>query len=115
MTDASVSKQILVAASSLIITTPELNDPCVGSHGVPAGSSEMESYRDELYGVFSIVMTLTSIVRKYNIKKGSITLAYDNKASLFNSILHQQRSNINQSSFGILWAIHDLLQTLPKK
>ena len=115
VTDASVSKQTLVAASSFIITTPELNDACVGSHGVPTGSSEMESYRAELYGVFSIVMTLTSIVRKYNITEGSITLACDNKASLFNSILHQQRSNINQSSFDILWAIHDLLQTLPIK
>ena len=102
-----------VGASSFVITTPDLQSVCSGSHGVPNGSSLMDPYRAELYGIFCIVCTLTHLVKHYNIQKGSLTIACDNKTSLHNAFSYDTRASIMMSSHDILWAIHDLCINLP--
>ena len=54
VTDASVSPYTGVGASSFVITSLDLQTSYSGSHGVPKGSEKMDSYRAELYGIFSI-------------------------------------------------------------
>ena len=115
VTDASVSPYTGVGASSFVITSLDLQTSYSGSHGVPKGSEKMDSYRAELYGIFSILLTLHDIINEYNITSGMITIACDNKASLNNSLLYKNRTSITQGSFDILWAIHDLLQDIPIK
>ena len=55
VTDASVSPYTNIGATSFIITTPNLQTSYRGSHGAPSGSKPMESYRAELYGIFSML------------------------------------------------------------
>ena len=113
VTDASVSPFTGVGASSFVITSTDLQTSFSGSHGVPKGSTKMDSYRAELYGIYATLMCLHDIVLEYKIKTGSITIACDNKASLQNSLDYNTRASVSQGSFDILWAISDLKKDLP--
>ena len=113
VTDASVSPFSGIGASSFVITSNDLQTSFSGSHGVPRGSMKMDSYRAELYGIFSILMCLHDIVIEYKISSGAITIACDNKASLQNALEFDNRASVGQGSFDILWAIHDLKKDLP--
>ena len=115
VTDASVSPYTGVGASSFVITSKDLQTSYSGSHGVPKGSEKMDSYRAELYGIFSILLTLHDIINENRITSGTITIACDNKASLNNALTYRNRTSITQGSFDILWAINDLMQDLPVK
>ena len=113
VTDASVSPDTGIGASSFIITTPDLQCACTGSHGVPKGSQIMDSYRAELYGIFSTLLALSRFIKIHNIHSGSITIACDNKASLEHAFSYEERAAITQSSHDILWAIHDIRIDIP--
>ena len=115
VTDASVSPHTNIGATSFIITTPDLQTSYRGSHGVPLGSKPMESYRAELYGIFSILQCLQHITNTYNIMNGEILIACDNKSSLLKALQYTSRTKPTQPSFDILWAIQKLLNTLPIK
>jgi len=113
VTDASVSPYTGVGASSFVITTPDLQTSSSGSsHGVPKGSAPMDSYRAELYGIFSIMVTLQHLATTYDIKKGNILVAYDNKATLNNAFAYNDRASLNQGSFDILWAIQNIRKSI---
>ena len=113
VSDASVLLDSNTGASSFIISTNNLKCTCTGSHGVPKGSEPMDSYRAELYGIFSILYTLHEIHSIHNITNGSITIACDNKASLENALNHNTRASITKSSHDILWAINEVKNDLP--
>jgi len=114
VTDASVSPFSGVGASSFVITSNNLQTSFSGSHTrVPKGSTKMDSYRAELYGIYSILICLHDIILEYKIKSGSITIACDNKASLQNALEYDTRASVSQGSFNILWAISDLKRDLP--
>ena len=113
VTDASVSPYTGVGASSFVITTPDLQTSSSGSHGVPKGSAPMDSYRAELYGIFSIMMTLQHLVTTHDIQKGSVLVACDNKAALNNAFAYNDRASLNQGSFDILWAIQNIRRSIP--
>ena len=115
VSDASVSPETNIGASSFIITTQDLKCACTGSHGVPPGSERMDSYRAELYGIFSIMCTLWRLCKFHDIQTGTITIACDNKAGLENSFNYNDRSAVTRSSHDILWAIQDLRQNFPIK
>ena len=86
VTDASVSLYTETGASSFVITSLDLKTSISGSHGTPSGSTKMDSYRAELYGIFSILICLKHITLEHKINKGSIIIACDNKASLNNAL-----------------------------
>jgi len=113
VTGASVCKHSHIGPSSYIICTNDLQSVVLGDHGVPPGSSPMDSYRAEIYGIYAILFTLTELCIRHNIKSGSIIIACDNKAGLQNSLVYDTKANTNQSSFDILWAIHALKCKLP--
>ena len=71
----------------------------------------MDFYCAELYGIFSIICTLVRL--NLNIKNGSITIAYDNKASLENALCYDIRAAVTRNSHDRLWAIHELQKELP--
>ena len=68
----------------------------------------MDSYRAELYGIFSIICTLARLNLIHDIKDGSKTIACDNKASLENALCHDIRAAVTRSCHDLLWAIHEL-------
>jgi len=113
VTDASVMPETNTGASSFVITTIDLHCVCASTYGVPHGSERMDSYRAVLYGIFSILCTLKQLVKEHHIDHGSITIACDNKASLENALLYDERAGVTLSSFDVLWAIHNLRQNLP--
>ena len=113
VTDASVFQASNIGASSFIITTSDLKSACTGSHGVPRGSECTDSYCEELYGIFSIISTLTKICQKHKLQTGSIIIASDNKASIGNSLYYDNRTAIKHSSYDILWDIQNLKKDLP--
>ena len=115
VSDASVMPETNTGASSFIISTNDLQCVCTGSHGVPLGSERMDSYRAELYGIFSILCTLWRLCHIHNIKDGFIIIACDNKASLENALCFNSRVAVTRSSHDILWAIHDLRKDFPLK
>ena len=113
VSDASVLPDSNTGASSFIISTDDIKCVCTGSHGVPRGSEPMDSYRAELYGILSILYTLHEIHLNHNIRKGTITIACDNKASLENALNHNTRVTTTKNSHDILWAIHEIKNNLP--
>ena len=115
VTDASVSLYTEIGASSFVITSLDLKTSISGSHGTPRGSTKMDSYRAELYGIFSILICLKHITLEHKINKGSIIIACDNKASLNNALNYDTRASTNQGSYDILWAIQDLKNSIPIK
>ena len=114
VTDASVSPYTSVGASSFVLTSKDLQTSCNGAHGVPKGSTSMDSYRAEIYGIYGILVTLQHLVKTHNIQEGQILIACDNKAGLLNSLAYN-RATIKQGSFDILWAIYKIRQNLPIK
>ena len=112
VTDASVSPYTSMGASSFVLTSQDLQTSCNGAHGVPKGSTSMDSYRAEIYGIYGILVTLQHLVRDHNIQKGRVLIACDNKAGLLNSLAYN-RATIKQGSFDILWAIYKIRQNLP--
>ena len=115
VTDASVSPISKVGASSFVITSSNLQISCNGAHGVPQGSAPMDSYRAEIYGIYGILVCLQQLSQKYQIKKGEVLIACDNKAGLHNALAYKDKASISQGSFDILWAIYNLRQLLPIK
>ena len=115
VSDASVHPDTNIGASSFLITTDDLQCSCSGSHGVPSGSERMDSYRAELYGIFSILCTLWRLCKWYDIQDGTIIIACDNKASLENSLKYDNRAAVTRSSHDMLWAIQDLRKDFPIK
>ena len=73
----------------------------------------MDSYRAELYGIFTIIKYLSYICQKYTITGGKIIIACDNKASLEHALTYDHRASISQSSFDVLLAIQDIKRSLP--
>ena len=113
VTDASFSPYSGIGASSFIISNTELNNCVTGSHGVPPGSNQMDSYRAELYGIFTIMKYLSYLCHKHAITDGEVLIACDNKASLEHALAYDHRASISHCSFDLLWAIHDIKRTLP--
>ena len=113
VTDASVSPITSIGATSFVITSSDLQTSCSGSHGVPQGSSSMDSYRAEIYGIYGIMVSLQYLVQHHQIKKGSVLIACDNKAGLYNSLAYNDRASVAQGSFDILWAIQSIKSSLP--
>jgi len=108
VTDASVSPYTSAGATSFVITSRDLQTSCNGAHGVPQGSTSMDSYRAKIYGIYGILVKLQYLVQNYNIKKGQITIACDSKAGLLNSLAYNSRASVAQGSFDILWAIQKI-------
>ena len=115
VTDASVSLYTSVGASTFVITTCNLQTSCSGAHGVPPGLAPMDSYRAEIYGIYSIFVCLQHIAKTHNLQKGEILMACDNKTGLYISLAYENRASISQGGFDILWAIHKIRQELPFK
>ena len=115
VTDASVSPITSIGASSFVITSGNLKSSCSGAHGVPNGSAPMDSYRAEIYGIYSILVCLQHLIQKYEIQNGEILIACDNKAGLFNSLAYTDKSSIKNGSFDILWAIYNIRQSISVK
>ena len=87
VTDASFSPYSGIGVSSFIISNTELNNCVTGSHGVPPGSNPMDSYRAELYGIFTIMKYLSYLCHKHAITDGEVLIACDNKASLEHALV----------------------------
>ena len=113
VTDASLSPITGIGASSFTITTTDLKTSCCGSHGVPKGISQLDSYRTELYGIFGIMVCLQHLVEEHEISHGNILIACDNKASINNAFQYNSRSNIKNGSFDIIWAIQKIHRCIP--
>ena len=91
----------------------DLHCSYTGSHIGPQDSERMDSCRAELYGIFSVLCMLKQLVKEHLIDHGSITIACDNKASLENALLYEERSAVILSSFDVLWDINNLRQHIP--
>ena len=116
VTDASLSPYTGIGASSFTITTTDLQISCCGSHGVPEGSSPIDSYCAELYGIYGIygiMICLQYLVTKHDIQHGSIIIACDNKASINNSFQYKLRVIRAYGNFDMFWAMQQIHKNPP--
>jgi hypothetical protein len=78
--DGSLKDGIGTAAA--IITSPCLSEQLTVQVNVPQVRIECSSYRSELFGIYSVLMSTLMIERTFGITKGQITVACDNKAAV---------------------------------
>jgi len=108
--DASVKNN--TGAASWVITDVTETVQINGDHGVPPSFSTMDSYRAELYGIYSILQVLSDLEKDYGIQQGSIHIVCDNINALNNSFTYSDRAPITASDYDILWAIFHIRQRL---
>ena len=112
VTDASVASPVLGAAS-WVIQCKDCPARCEGRVRVPTGSSDMNSYRAEIFGIYSILVAVQQICSFHNVRNGSLIVACDNDSGLLHSLIFERRVPLRFKSFDIIWAIHGILPQLP--
>ena len=112
VTDASIFSST-IAAAAWVIQCTSTSKRCEGRVRALNGSSKMNSYRAEVFGIYTILIATHQLCGLYNIRQGSMVIACDNDDGLLHSLIFERRIPIRFKSFDLLWAIHSLLQKLP--
>ena len=112
VTDASIYSST-IGTAAWVIQCPASGSRCLGRVRVPIGSSDMNSYRAEIFGIYSILLATKELCSFYSISSGRMIIACDNDDGLLHSLIYERRIPVRFKSIDFLWAIHRLLEILP--
>ena len=112
VTDASIFSDQIGAAAWVIQCTLS-GKRCEGRVRVLPGSSKMNSYRAEVFGIYTILIAVQQLCQNYQLQNGKLIVACDNDDGLMHSLIFERRIPVRFKTFDLLWAIHSLLQQLP--
>ena len=101
--DGSYKKVENLATCAWIVTTPTSSTECEGAAHVPGNTTQLESYRAELYGILCITTFLDLISQFYNITNGHVTIGCDNIEAGKNMLQPIQRHSPRMEHFDLLW------------
>jgi len=113
VTDASVSTITNTGAVSWTIRTRRNKILAEGLSGCPKYFTPHDSYGDELFGIFDILIITKMVIEYQQVTKGTLVIACDNDASLNAGTNKEYAVKYNQKYFDLMWAIQDILTNIP--
>ena len=113
VTDASVSVLNNTSAVSWTINKNVETPLAYGLASCPDYITTQDSYGAEMFGIFNILVVMQMVTKYHNINHGELIIACDNDASLLVGTDGLTKVKIDQKYFDLIWAIQDILNTLP--
>lgn len=108
VTNTSVNISTNNGAVSWIISTKNNRILADGSSACPKYYRTRDSFGDEIFGIFCILLATKLACEYHGITTGTLTIACDNDASLDSSCGWTENIRIERNYFDLLWAIYDL-------
>jgi hypothetical protein len=94
--DGSYKGNIGTAAGASFSTAGKNN--FIMKNQTPGRKEDMNSYRCELAGILTCVITLNAVCNRHNIKEGRVTIGCDNEAALWEAFSNEQPSSTQPSN-----------------
>jgi hypothetical protein len=86
--------------------SPDTTNRLIGLNFIPGSPQEQSAYRSKLGGASGIIAAVESIVEKYQLQSGSITIGLDSEQAMWNASDKDDFLNPKQACFDMLSNIH---------
>jgi hypothetical protein len=88
--------------SAWVIEGNTSNNQISGSNFTPGLSTQQNSYRSVLSGLYGITMMLLTLCKLHQIQSGSIIIACDNISALDNAMQHDHPPSLSQAEYDFI-------------
>jgi hypothetical protein len=91
LTDGSFDPFSYYATACWIIEGNDRNNRCKGVSHTPGNDDDTDEYRDEIFGIYCIMVCLKYICEHFEIKKGSVKIVCDCLGALTCAVMYNNR------------------------